>query len=187
MAMHCRTIKQTFAEVSWSRRVSSIAKPFDKSLNAFLNLGLWIVAEQPTRFRNISKGLRHIARLHRLPIDFGALAERVFHDGNQFAQFNRARLAQIDDFVIALVVIDRRTNAGDYIVDISIIPPRPSIAEYRNWFARGDQFRKLVNRQVGPLACAINGEEAQANDPQVVKMSVAVANQFTRGFRRRVR
>ena len=85
-----------------------------------------------------------------------------------------------------MVVIDGRANAGDYIVDISIIPPRGSVAEYRNWFARGDQFRKLVNRQVGPLARALNGEEAQANDPQVVKMSVGVANQFTRGFRRRV-
>ena len=80
--MHCRTIKQTFAELSWSRRASSIAKPFDESLNAFLNLSLRTVAEQPARFRNIRKGLWHIARLHRLPIDFGALAERVFQDGN---------------------------------------------------------------------------------------------------------
>src|ERR1700687_211525 len=128
-----------------------------------LNLRLGIVAEQPPRLRNVCKGLRHIAWLQRLLLDDGVLVQFPLKQRNQLPQINRARLAEINDFVVTIRVIDRCAHAGDDVINVGVVTTRQAIAENRDRFSRADQTSEFVDGEIGSLPRAIYREKAQAD------------------------
>ena len=126
--------RRPFAGIVEQFSQTSHPKPLDKAVQALFDLGFWVVAEQGARFRDVGKGLRNVAWLWRLAIDDGVRVEFLFEERNQFVELNRARLAEIEDFVVALVVMDRSHDAVDDVVDVGVITARCAVAEDGDWF-----------------------------------------------------
>src|SRR5258708_40017333 len=101
-------------------------------MNAVFYLFLWIIAEQPPRLADVGIRLRYVTRLQRLAINDRMLIEFLFQQGDQFAQFDGARLTEIDHFKITLIIIYCGPDTGDYVVDKSVIAPRCAITKNRN-------------------------------------------------------
>src|SRR5438552_15910835 len=93
-------------ELACAASGSSLAEPLNKSMNAILNLRLWIVTKQATSLRNIGVGLWHVPRLQRLVIDYCLEIQFLFQQSDQVAQLNGARLTQVKYFVFARCVIN---------------------------------------------------------------------------------
>src|ERR1043165_3356545 len=170
---HCRTVSQT-----------SHPKPFHKAMQALFDLCFGVVAEQGARFRDVGEGLRDVSGLRRLALDDGVYAELLFQERDQFVELDRARLAEIDDFVASLVVADDGHDAVDDVVDVSVIATRTAVAEDGDWLTCSDQLCEFVNREVRTLSWSIDGEKAQADTAQPVEMRVSVTQQFAGAFRR---
>ena len=119
-----------------------------------------MIAEQTSRFANVSKSLRHVAGLHRQAIDKRAAIEILFQQLDQLVQFDGARFAQIKDLIIARRVINRRAHARNDVVNVSVIAAGRAVSEDRNLLSFIDEAREFVNRQIGPLPRAVNREEA---------------------------
>src|SRR5712691_11037677 len=83
-----------------------MAEPLNKSMDAVLNLRLWIVTKQATSLRDIGVGLWNVPRLQRLVIDYGLEIQFLFQQSDQFPQLNGARLTQVKHFVFARRVIN---------------------------------------------------------------------------------
>ena len=65
-----------------------------------------------------------------------ARAKLHFDQSDQFPQLDRARFAEINDFVVTLVVVNRRANAGDDVINVSVIAARGAVAKNRNRLCR---------------------------------------------------
>ena len=65
------------------------SKPFNKSLYANFDLGLGIIAKQVSSLGDVGVGLRHIAWLQGLAIDFRFHAQFLLQKRDQFAQLDR--------------------------------------------------------------------------------------------------
>src|SRR5258708_27010831 len=74
--------------------------PVNETCDAVLDGHARIVVEQSPRLRNVRERDRHVARLKRLPVDLRRLAGGFLDETDQFAQFDRARFAEIDDLVV---------------------------------------------------------------------------------------
>src|SRR5450432_2550401 len=145
-------------------------------MDPFLNLRLRIVAEQRPGLRNVCKGLRHIAWLHWLLLDDGIQIQFPLDQGNQFSQFNGSRLPEINHFVVASVVIDRRTHSRNDVVDVGVVTTRQAIAKYRDRFSRADQTSEFVNGQVGSLPRSVHRKEAQTDTANAVEVRISVTD-----------
>ena len=53
-------------------------------------------------------------------------------------------------------------DAFNDVSDIGVVAARGAVAKYRDRLARFDQTHEFIDRQVRPLAWAIDREEAQA-------------------------
>ena len=113
--------------------------------------------------------------------------ELFLQQGNQFLEFDSARLAEVEDVEFGLVVMHRGDDAVDDVVNISVIATRGAVAENRNWFALADQFGELVNCEIGALSWSVDGEESKANAAQSVEMRISVTEKFARALCRRIR
>ena len=87
---------------------------------------------------------------------------------------------------IDAVVIDRRTDTLNDVVDVCVIAPRRSVAEYLDRFSLGDQPREFMDREIGSLPCSVNGKESETDSSNIEKMRVGVAEKLARRFRRGV-
>src|SRR5215213_5125922 len=161
-------------------------EPFHEPADAVFDLRLRVVAEQTARLRHVRVSLRHVAWLRRLTLDEGRAVECFFQKRDQFPQLDGLRLAEVEDFVVARVVINRGAHARDDVVYVGVVAPRRAVAEDGDGAARVNQFGELVNRQVGPLARAVDREEAQAHAPHAVEVRVGVAQKLARRLRHRV-
>src|SRR5687768_4667454 len=66
---------------------------------------------------------------------------------------------------------DLPANARHHIVDERVVAARRAVAEHRDRLARQHQARELVDRQVRPLARAVDGEEAQRDEAKIGRAS----------------
>src|SRR6185436_9651044 len=148
----------------------------------FLNLRLWIIAKNLSGFRNISKGLRHVARLQWLPVYFCLRAQLFLDERNQFAQFDSPRLAEVDHFVVALFIVDGGAHASNDVVDKRIVTAGCAISKNWNRFVLANQAREFVNGEIGTLTWPVDCEEAQTDTAYAVKMCVRMAKQFAGGL-----
>ena len=121
----------------------SLPKPLDEALDAVFNLRLRIVAKQPARLRDIGKvcgtspgcnGWRSIKRM---------AIQLFFKQRDQFVQFDGLRFSQIEDFVIALLVVNRGAHARDDVVDIGVVASRRAVAEDRDGAALAESASRI--------------------------------------------
>src|SRR6266498_3290382 len=89
--------------------------------------------------------------------------------------------------VVTSVIVDRRTNSGNDVVDERVIPAGSAIAKNRDPFPFTHEAREFVNRKIRALAWPINCEEAQTYRAYTIKMCVGVAEQLAGGLCCRVR
>src|SRR6185369_14933455 len=174
--------------VMCSRRILAVLRvrhpePLHKTVQAFFDLGLWIVAEQRAGLGNVGEGLRNVAGLRRLAIDRRRHVELFLQQRNSLVQFDCSRFAEVEHFVIALVVIDRRHDAVDYVVDVGVIATCGAVAENRDWFTLGYEFGEFVNREIRALAWSIDCEKSKTDAAQSVEMRISMAEKFARAFR----
>src|SRR5438477_8878227 len=157
-----------------------MAKPFDETADALLNRRLRVVAEEPSRLRYVGEGLRHVAGLQGLSVDDGITPQLFFEQTDQFAKFHSARLAEVDYLERRRLVVHRRAHARDDVVNVRVVAPRRAVAEDRDRLAAADELRELMYSQVGPLARAVDREEAKGHRAQAPEVRVCVAEQLAR-------
>ena len=114
----------------------------------------------------------------RLAVDDGLFAERRFEQLDEPAQFHGLRFAEVENFVTEFLL-----RAGDDAVhdvaDVGVIAFRGAVAVDRDRFAGVDELGELVNRQVRPLARAIDREEPQHRHVHAIDVMIDVAEGFT--------
>ena len=83
---------------------------------------------------DIGVGLRNIAWLGRLTVDYCVRVEFFFEEGNQLVELDGALFAEVEDVVVAVVVVDGGNDAVDDVVDVGVIAACSSVAEDWDWF-----------------------------------------------------
>ena len=145
-----------------------------------------IIQKLPS-LRGIREGDRNIAGLHRLAIDYRFYFKTLFDQLDKTLQLGRLGFAEIENLMHRRVVIDRRTHALDDVVDVGVVTPGCPVAELVDRLAGQDFLRELMDGQVRPLPCTLNGKETKRHDPHLVKMRVSRAEKLSRDFRGRIR
>ena len=148
----------------------ALHEPLDKTRETFAQLRGRIVAEQSSRFGNVSTSQRDIARLLGQLIDLGLFAERLFDFLDQILELNGFAFAEIKNIEQGSVIYERGHGALNDVVDLSVIAAGGAITELVDRLAGVDFFCELVNGQIGALARAVNGEITQRDNAQLVKM-----------------
>ena len=133
---------------------------------------------------HIGQSVRHVARLFWLPIDARRLAQGGGNAVDQVFQAGGMRAAQIVDTkrgaCSPYLLLDGCQHAVENIVDPGVVARAGSVAEKLDGLVVGDEPGELVNRQVGALARAVHGEEAQAGDRRAVQVVLGEGEQFAR-------
>src|ERR1017187_9555721 len=161
----------------------ALPKPVRKQLDALLEFHLRIVAELRARLGNVRERDGHVAGLQRLTVNHRLFAERGFEQFNHPCQRNGFRFAEVKDFK-AKFLLRAGDDAVQRVRDERVIARRAAVAENRNRLSRRHQLRKLVNREVGRLARAINGEEPQHRHIHFVDVMPRVAERLARKLAR---
>ena len=95
--------------------------------------------EQAAGFLDVRPGLGHIPGRKGLVVDDGLFAQGLSQEADQFAEFHRLGVPQVEDFVGGGVVVDGGADAGDDVLDVGIVPPgRPGRGGRRS-----STFRRL--------------------------------------------
>src|SRR5947209_8527543 len=128
------------------------SEPLDESSDALFDRRPRVVAEQAAGLRDVGEGLRHVAGLRGLTVNYRAASEFAFEQADQLPQFDRARLAEVDDLERSRLVIQRRAHARDDVINVCVVAPRRAVAEDGDGFAPADEARELVYGEVGALA-----------------------------------
>ena len=87
------------------------------------------------------------------------------------------RFAQIENFKPELL-LRGGDDAVNRVGDVGVIARHAAIAEDGNRFAGVDERREFANGQIGPLALAIDGEQAEHRHVHAVNMMINVAERF---------
>src|SRR6202171_6646565 len=135
----------------------TLHEPLDKMRQTFAQLRGRIVAEQFSRFGNVSTSQRNIARLLGQLIDLGLLAERLLDFLDQILELDGFAFAEIKNIEQRSVICERGHGSLNDVVDISVIAAGGAIAELVDWLAGVDFFCELGNGQVGGLTRGVNG------------------------------
>src|SRR5262245_58237514 len=149
---------------------SFFPKPLYEPFNSQFNWRLRVVVKEATRFCDVCVGLCHVTRLQRLTIDDGVRIKLAFKQRNQFTQFYRARLAEVDNFILRNVVVNCGTNSGEDVINIGVVAARCAVTENWNWLPLANELRKLVNCEIRTLSCTVHRKEPQADATHFVKM-----------------
>src|ERR1043165_7717107 len=104
-----------------SSLITFLPEPLDEAAYALLDRGLRVVAEKAARLRDVCEGLRHVAGLQGLAVNYRLASELLLKQADQFAKFHSARLAEVYHLVGALAVIHRGAYAGDDVVNIRVV------------------------------------------------------------------
>src|ERR1700716_2069583 len=150
----------------------TLHEPLDKTRQTFAQLRGRIVAEQFSRFRNVSASQRDIARLLGQLIDLSLLPERLLDLLDQILELNGFAFAKIKNIEQRSAICKCSHGALNNVVDISVIAAGGANTELVDRLAGVDFFCELVNGQIGALARAVNGEITQRDDAQFVKMRI---------------
>ncbi len=163
-----------------------LLEPVGEPGDALLDEDLGFIPEQIARLGHIGVGDGNVAGLVGQVFDFGDFAQIAFDESDQIQQRGGVAIAEIDN-LIADGSECRGANALDDVGDKSVIAFGRAIAELLDRAAFVDRFGKFMNRQIGSLARAVNGEKTQAGNVDAVEMMVDVAEGFTGEFGGRIR
>src|SRR5690349_19016603 len=131
-------------------------------------MGFWVVVEQRARLGNVGIGLRNVAWLWWLAIDNRGHVELFLEQRDQFVEFDGSRLAEVEDVVVAVVVVNGCCDAVDNVVDVGVIATRGAVTKDWYWFLLGDQVGEFMNCQVRTLSWSIDREKAQAHAAETI-------------------
>src|SRR5207249_12079903 len=106
--------------------------------------------------------------------------------GNHVPQLNGLALAESEDVERRLVVVQRSHRALNHILDVSIVASRRAGAELIDRLAGVNAAGELMDRQIGPLPWAVNGEITQRDPAHLIKMRKCRTQKFARNFCRGV-
>src|SRR6185312_47242 len=134
----------------------SFSKPTYKFRYSILNLSLRVVSQQSPCFAYVRVCLGNISGLQRLPINDGVLIKFLFKERDQFSQFNRARLAEVEDLKITFRIINRRARARDDVINVCVVASGGAVAKNRDGLSLADQSSEFMYRQIRPLPSAVN-------------------------------
>ncbi len=147
--------------------------------------------QEPLRLGNVRVGALHIARLGGQLLDFRFDVHRLRDAGNEVLELRRLRPAEVDDFVLGGVQPFRPTEtADDAIDDVAnerVVAARRPVPVHGDRLVGEELPGKLVDRQVRPLARAVDGKEAQAVRRDVIEVVERVRQQLAGAFRGGVR
>src|SRR5215468_172218 len=74
--------------------------------------------------------------------------------------------------------MERRDRALNDVINVGVITLRGPIAKLVDRLAGVNAPGELMNRQIGPLPWAVNGEIPQSHDAHLVKMRIGCATKF---------
>ena len=100
---------------------------------------------------------------------------------------NRLALTEIKNIEHRTVVFQRGHRPLNDVVDVSVIAAGGAVAKLVDRFAGMNFSRELMDREVGPLPRAVNGEVAERHHPHFVEMRIGRAEKLARDFCRCVR
>jgi hypothetical protein len=135
-------------------------------------------AKKPFRQRAVGPSLGDVAGLVGLAVDVRGGAETFFDGLDHLVEGDGLAVAEIDHLVGAGVIIDGGADALHDVRDVGVVTAGAAIAEDGDGFAVEDHAGELVDGEVRPLARAIHGEEAQADEADAVEVAVHVAEQL---------
>ena len=138
------------------------AKPLDELRNAFRDLGVRVVAEEAPGFVDVRVGQRHVAGLLGHLVDDGFFPEALLDGGDEVVERRGLAFAEVEDVAERAVVGEAGAQALEDVVDVGVVAPRGAVAELVDRLAFPDRLGEGVDGEVGALARAIDGEEAQA-------------------------
>ena len=147
-------------------------------LDTFLERGGRFVAKQLTGFGDIRPGLRDVTGLIGLTVDYGFFAKNLLNRLDHLAQGDGLVVAQIHHLVIAPIVVQGTEDAFDGIGDEGVVPAGRTVAENGDGLSGLDEADEFIDRQVGSLTGAVNGEEAQSEEADAIEVAVNMAEQF---------
>ena len=119
-----------------------------------------------------------IAGLLRMAIDNGGAAEAVLDRLDHLMEGDRLAVAEVYHGVRAAMVFDDGADAGDDVGDVGVVSSGAAVAKHRDLLPVENHTREFVDREVRPLARAVNGEEAQSDEADAVKVAIDVAEQL---------
>src|SRR5712671_606073 len=184
---------QVMARIPGSRATKSdpvaafSADPICEPLDPFAQRRARGVAEHLSRVRHVRAGERHVAHLRGLDVQVGADAERLLEETDQLAQAGRLRAAQVDDLVARQRDRQGRQYAGEDVLDVRVVAAGGAVAEEGELLSGEHAAGELVDGEVGPLARAVHGEEAQRDRLQAVQVAPGGDELLARRLRGRVR
>lgn len=159
------------------------AEPIDEPGDADRDRSLGVVAQEEAGFGNIGASARHISFLFWELLDDSLFLQSDFQGCDEFVESGGGRFAEVKDVEIFSLVSDGTLDAGDDVIDVSIIAACVAVSEFRDRFASVDERREFMDREVGALAGSIDGEEAEADGSHSVEVRVIAAEVFAREFR----
>ena len=157
------------------------AEPGDEFLDAFLDFDFRMIAEEAFGFGDVGVGERNVARLVGEAVDGGLFAEGFFDEFDQAGERDAFGFAKVEDFE-AEFFAGGSDNAVDGVGDEGVVAGGGAIAEYGDWFTLLDELGEFVYSEVGPLARAVNGEEAEHDDVHAVDVVIDMAEGFAGEF-----
>ncbi len=124
----------------------------------------------------------YVAGLLFHAVQLGFFAKDLLDGFNQLGERDRAVVTEVDEFVVGLIVVQGTDDAVDGVGDVGVIATGGAVAKDRDRLSGFNQADKFVDREVGPLARAVNGEETEADEADAVEMTVNVAEKFAADF-----
>ena len=135
--------------------------PLYETFNTLLKSGRRLIVEEFARFGNICPSLWHVAGLLRQAINNRLLTHHFLDGGNHLGKRDRLVVTEINHFVISALIMQRAKDAFDDVGNKGVVTASGAIAEDRDRLAGFDQADEFIDREIGTLARAIDGEEAQ--------------------------
>ena len=118
--------------------------------------------------RDVGAGERDVAGLRGLAVEDRFRVQGLLEQLDELFETGGVRAAEVDDVPRQLWEIAGGEDALDDVVDVRVVAAGAAVAEERDRLLRQHLARELVDGEVGPLAGAVDGEEAQRRDFQPV-------------------
>ena len=125
-----------------------------------------IVGEEGFGFRDVCIRHGHVAGLVGFLFDDCFFTKRTLDSGDEVAERGGLAFAEIEDVAELAFVVEAGGHALDDVVYVSVVAARGAVAELLDAAAFVDGFCERMDREVGTLARAIDGEKAEVDRAQ---------------------
>ncbi len=148
-----------------------------------MKAGAGLVGEFARAARDVGAGQFDVAGLHGFMVDLCGSTDNLFDGGDHVAQADGFVVTQVPDAIAVGggAVVGVQDSLHD-VVDVGVIAGGGAVAEHGDGMALGDALHEAADGEVGALARAEDGEEAQQRNWLFGEMHVRVREKFARAF-----